>query len=379
MDDDDNGKTKDEVLYPTCSCVKDPFGLVGSNEGTCCGFSGSAPLDGTEKYGRNLWILRLNFAAAILHVILFIVLLSLVTTYEIDLTRPLSTKIGVWEKYPNKTVASTCKWDAGCANPVALPPVVGTAADGKFRIYDTSTDYGELSLAPLVLSFSALSAIFQFLRPFVGYGKEDYLGEVERRVNWLRWVEYSFSATTMILAVSFVLNVNSFGTNIMLATSTFATQICGLVGELMLERVKGNYRKDLFVSAWVVHLAGWVLQFGVFITIFVSYFQSAAVAKDVGGEDPPSFVYAIVLSMGLLFGSFGIVQFVDFIHRTCFDRAGEEGCCRQSICCDCGFFLCRGGIVASQAFELTYIALSLTAKALLSILVASNLFLDPEV
>lgn len=338
-------------------------------KGVTCFTKGRAYIFGCGKgpQPRNVWIIRLNFAAAALHLILFSVLLYFVVDYEIKLERTLSTKIAVWERVKN--TSATCKWDDACANPVPKPLVITTANDGKFLIYDTDSDYGTLSLAPLVLSFSALSFVFQFARPFLGYGESDYSDEIESRINWVRWVEYSFSATTMILAVAFVLNIQDVGSVAMLATSTAVTQFFGLVGELMLERKDGSYRKDLFVAAWVSHLSGWVLQFGVFFTIFVSYFQSVEQASSNGGESPPAFVYAIVLSMAILFGSFGLVQFFDFIHRTVYDNDGANGPlgCKRAMCCGC---------VAHDAFELAYIGLSLSAKALLSILVAANLFLD---
>ena len=359
MDDDngkdDNGKVKNRNRGVRCF-AKNPAYIVGCGD--------AAPY----AEPRNRLILQMNFAAAVLHLVLFVVLLSFVVDYDIELKRKLSTKIAVWERYPNTSTTPVCKWDEGCANPVPKPPVIGTASDGQFRIYDTDTDYGELSLAPLVLSFSALSAAFQFARPFLGYGDSDYSDEIERRINWVRWVEYSFSATTMILAVAFVLNIQDVGAVIMLATSTAATQLFGLVGELMLERENGSYREALFVPAWVAHFAGWVLQFGVFITIFASFFESVSQAKEQGGEKPPEFVYVIVLSMASLFGSFGLVQFFDFIHRTCYDNDDAKGCCRKNRCCDC--------LIAHDAFEVAYIGLSLSAKALLSIIVASNLFLD---
>ena len=357
---DDNGKNKLQEKGVRCFS-KGPAYIVG-----CGGVKKDKEGNPLFPEPRNVWIIRLNFAAAVLHLILFSVLLSFVVDYEITLERTLSTKIAVWERVSN--TSATCKFSDDCANPVPQPPLITTANNGKFLIYDTDSDYGTLSLAPLVLSFSALSFVFQFARPFLGWGDTDYLEGIERRVNWVRWVEYSFSATTMILAVAFVLNIQDVGSVAMLATSTAVTQLFGLVGELMLERKNGSYREDLFVAAWVSHLSGWVLQFGVFFTIFVSYFQSVEQAASNGGEEPPAFVYAIVLSMAILFGSFGIVQLFDFIHRTCYDRDGASGpLCKKGMCCGC---------VAHDTFELAYIGLSLSAKALLSILVAANLFLD---
>jgi len=348
-----------------------------------------------EKYkknekDRNFWIFRLNAAAVFLHLVLFCVLLGIVADKNIELLRNSTTKIAVWEKWPPNGTEHTCKWSKNCAKPVSRTRPFRTANNGYFRIYDKESEYGRLSLAPLVLSFSALSFLFQGIRPFVGLAKTDYLQEVtERRINWLRWLEYAFSATTMILAIAFVLAINNIGAIMMLATSTAVTQLFGLVGELMLERKNGEYREDLFVAAWTAHLAGWVLQFGVFFTIFVSYFESVRVAESDGTAKPPVFVWAIVLSMALLFSSFGLCQLCDFIHRTCYDRtppkildgsdkSEDQGCCRKERCCVCGGGACKNGVAASDAFELTYIGLSLSAKALLSIIVAANLFLDME-
>ena len=148
------------------------------------------------------------------------------------------------------------------------------------------------------------------MRPLVGWGESDYLDEVERRINWVRWVEYSFSATTMILAVAFVLNIQDVGSVAMLATSTAVTQLFGLVGELMLERKQGNYRTDLFIPADRSPVR---MDAVAFFAIFVSYFQSVEEAASNGGEEPPAFVYTLVLSMAILFGSFGLVQPVGFV------------------------------------------------------------------
>lgn len=361
--DDNNGKDKTQEKGVRCFTEKGTAYIFG------CGGVNKDKNDEPFPKPRNVWIIRLNLFAWLLHLGLFSVLLGFVVGYEITLERTLSTKIAVWERASDSNTSAACKFSDACANPVPEPNPVKTRNDGKFLIYDTDSDYGTLSLAPLVLSFSALSFVFQFARPFIGYGESDYLDEIERRINWVRWVEYSFSATTMILAVAFVLNIQDVGSVAMLATSTAVTQLFGLVGELMLERKDGSYRKDLFVAAWVSHLSGWILQFGVFFTIFVSYFQSVEQASSNGGESPPAFVYAIVLSMAILFGSFGLVQFFDFIHRTMYDRVGANGPlgCKRAMCCGC---------VAHDAFELAYIGLSLSAKALLSILVAANLFLD---
>lgn len=302
-------------------------------------------------------VLLLNAIAALLHLTLFVTLLVLVVRDRPDpFTKPLLQSITVWQEFD--ATNRTCE----------LPVCVQTANDGNFTIFSKSVENGELTLEYLILSFSALSFLFQGVRPWVGLqplkGQEkDYLAEVRARVNWLRWVEYSFSATCMILAISFVVDPNiEFSTVLMVSTSTAATQFCGLVGELMLEDNKQTgIRQELVVPAWVIHVTGWLLQFGVFTTIFNSYFQSVEYAQqdDTNAAEPPSFVTMIVVGEALLFSSFGITQLLDFVDRTC----------NVDLCC---------GRDPGTAFELVFIGLSLSAKFFLSIVVAANLWINPE-
>ena len=334
-------------------------------------------------------VLLLNAVAATVHLLAFVVLLTLVVALDVDLfTKPLEESITVWQTL-NATTYPTCKtWDKAAGGNVtgnasaAFPKGASCfeTAEGLFAIYKSSKPNGELTLGYLILSFSFLSFLFQGARPCLGLQTEDgkklsYLDEVDRRVNVVRWVEYAFSATTMILALSFLVSPHlSYSGAVLISTSTAATQLCGMVGELMLEVAPlsqgGDVRPELVVPAWIAHVAGWVLQFGVFAAIFSSYFLSAAYGdthKNAGS--PPAFVSAIVVGIALFFASFGLVQFVDFVDRTC----GKRRCpCKrkdenqQQVDC------------TGRGFELAYITLSLSSKLFLSLIVATQLWFRPD-
>lgn len=326
-----------------------------------------------DKCGVDSVVLFLNFLAALLHLIAFVTLLSIVVAWEVPVfTRPLEEPITVWEKLPKHTYPTCVEWNrnhsAGFPDDAAC---FETTNNGLFAIYKDTQENGELTLAYLILSFSALSFVFQGLRPFVGLQTPDdqlsYLDEVDRRVNWLRWVEYAFSATVMILAVSFLVSPHlSFSNAVLVSTSTAATQLCGLVGELMLEvDVRtGGVRTELIAPAWIIHFAGWVLQIGVFSAIFASYFLSVSYGdKNENAGSPPPFVNTIVVGIAVFYASFGIVQNVDFLDRTWLGDWISGVCCKAN---------------PGQRFELAYIALSLSAKIFLSAIVASNLWMNPD-
>ena len=328
-----------------------------------------------DKCGVDSGVLFLNFLAAFLHLIAFVTLLSIVVAWEVPVfTRSLEEPITVWEKLPKDTYPTCVEWNTNHSD--AFPDGAAcfeTTNEGLFAIYKATKENGELTLAYLILSFSALSFLFQGLRPFVGLQTPDkkqlsYLDEVNLRVNWLRWVEYAFSATTMILALSFLVSPHlSFSNAVLVSTSTAVTQLCGLVGELMLEvDVKtGDVRAELITPAWIIHFAGWVLQIGVFGAIFASYFLSVSYGDDPDNNaaSPPAFVNMIVVGIAVFYSSFGIVQNVDFLDRA----SWLKGCCSNR---------CPGKV--GQGFELAYIALSLSAKIFLSAIVASNLWMNPD-
>ena len=313
-------------------------------------------------------ILCLNATASLLHLVLFIILIIVRFGFFSDLklnSKDLMQSITVWNKFnsSNKTCAGV--------------PTCFTTAEDEFLISTKQIKSGSLTLEFLILSFSALSFIFQGIRPFIGIVVKgtpkgtpniynDYLDEVATRINWLRWIEYSFSATCMILAIGFVVDPNiEFSTVLLTSTSTAATQLCGLVGELMLEMnpfAKKNANTQELKSeanllpAWVIHFTGWILQIGVFASIFNAYTQSVAYADEHDAVPPPWFVGLIVWGEAVLFGSFGLTQLFDFL-----DRSGVS----------CG---CTKGV----RFEYVFIGLSLTAKFFLSITVAANLWVTPD-
>lgn len=345
-------------------------------------------------------VLVCNAAAAMLHASLFAALLVVVYMQDIELQRPLSQKISVWEEATgNYTKESACFHSPQCAIP--SPKIQVETNDGEFKIYAEQVDYGSLDLVWLVLSFSLLSAVFQGLRPFMDsverclqpclgclcgaccepvrskplLGSPYLTQDVMRGVNSSRFVEYSFSATVMILCIAFVLNVESFETIVALAVLTACCQLCGLVAELLLERdsAKG-YREELFGAAWLLHGLGWLQMGATFWLVLLRFLQSAQQASEGKGATPPSFVYGIVYGQLAFFSSFGMVQLGDFVHRTFYDKTPEKGepagkCCAKDKCCACP---------GRECVELWYISLSLTSKFVLSVLIAANLFINPE-
>jgi len=185
-----------------------------------------------------------------------------------------------------------------------------------------------LSLHWLVVSFFLLSCLFQWVAATM---PRDILPN-----HVVRFVEYSFSASVMIVAIALQLGIVSAQSILLLAALTWTTMMIGLVAEILLThavrpsnrylrvRLKPKEKSDdedetdhfeervitLKQAAWLAHLTAWVTQIVVFYVLLAHFHGSQYSCQD--GEvfklSAPKFVWAIVYVELMLFASFGFVQ-----------------------------------------------------------------------
>ena len=187
-------------------------------------------------------------------------------------------------------------------------------SDGKFCIGSTTQPvscnddgcYG-IDLGWLIISFHLLSFVFQsfaavtyFTPPILGY---KYNIMVENNKNPLRFIEYSFSASIMLIAIALLNGVTDINLITSIAVLTASCQLCGLAVEYIQEKA----------IKWVVHLTGWLQFMWAYGIIGHAFFKSIDSAKESSNTGPPSFVYAIVIALFLLYSSFGFVQLMELI------------------------------------------------------------------
>lgn len=230
-----------------------------------------------------------------------------------------------------------------------------------------------VNLFYLVFSFFLLSFAFQLLVyvPLVnGESVYNHMFETEQQnwsplnINWLRYIEYSFSATVMLLAISLLAGINDLYLLLCIGTMCGSCMLMGLCAEWMFRIAhylsesqssllyKGQIMMQCYYCAFLTHALGWLLLVVPWVVIIESYRQwwtARDCTVDGGrgaGPKPPEFVVAIIVSQGVLFLSFGLVQVYSFRFPK-----------------------------ATHTTELLYIALSLGAKTVLGLLVAVNVFM----
>ena len=151
-----------------------------------------------------------------------------------------------------------------------------------------------------------------------------YIRNLGRRINYVRWYEYSFSASVMIVVIASLCGMTELVSLIAIFGLTGAMNLFGLMMELHNQSTaKTDWTSFIFGS--VVGVIPWI---GI-----VLYFASAT-------PGPPTFVYAIVASLIFLYALFPLNMWLQYA---------------------------RKGWWKSYVFgEYGYMLLSLTAKSLLA-------------
>ena len=145
-----------------------------------------------------------------------------------------------------------------------------------------------------VAVFLGLAALDHLMTATVGRGV--YERDLRRGIDRFRWVEYSFSATLMIVLISFYSGITSINAVIAIAGANVAMILFGWLQERMNPPGRTSTTMLPFWFGTIAGLAPWV---------------SIAV-NIVGSETVPGFVYGIVFAQFVFFFSFGLNQWLQY-------------------------------------------------------------------
>ena len=158
----------------------------------------------------------------------------------------------------------------------------------------------------------------------------------------LRWIEYFFSAPVMILLIAAVGGITHVFLLITLFMLTATTMLFGHLAEKMNEKdADGTWQEKSTLARLWPSLLGWFPFVPVFVIVFWNFNNALDKARD-NGREVPGYVWAIVISQVVLFSLFSFPQLI---------LLGLE----------------RGPQYYLYG-EMTYLILSLTAKAVLGLL-----------
>lgn len=179
-----------------------------------------------------------------------------------------------------------------------VPTVKPIITDGKFTgVETTQVQLMDIPLAWFIASFFAMSAIAHFAAGWALRGR--YEAWLARGMNPLRWVEYAFSSTVMIVAIAYISYIKDFPALIALAGCNVAMNLFGWSMEAANEgRLDRGERIDWkhFIFGCIAGVVPWIA----IVSLLAAFSFQEGLPEGAG---IPAFVYVIV---GTLFVSFNI-------------------------------------------------------------------------
>ena len=154
-----------------------------------------------------------------------------------------------------------------------------------------NTTLFHLSLPLLVAAFFFLSAAAHF--SIVTFYQKQYVKLLAKGINKARWIEYSLSASIMIVAISLLVGVYDFMSLVMLFSLVAIMNLMGLVMEVHNQTTQ----KTNWLSYWIGCLAGVVPWVVIAFYLWLGADQ---------GSSAPAFVYWIFVSIFVFFNCFAI-------------------------------------------------------------------------
>lgn len=174
------------------------------------------------------------------------------------------------------------------ATETAGAPVLATASR---QIFD-------INLAYVVAAFFFMSAIAHAVVATI-YRKR-YETDLQKGVNRARWIEYAFSASTMIIAIGVLSGIVDVATLLSLFALVFVMNLTGLAMEV--------YNQGKTSPNWLVYIIGCIA--GIVPWLAIGLYLWAA--NVYGSGDIPAFVYWIYVSIFLFFNAFAVNMYLQY-------------------------------------------------------------------
>lgn len=158
--------------------------------------------------------------------------------------------------------------------------------------------FGEWRLGPIVAAFLILSGLFLLGSAY--WWHREYEAQIRRGVNLFRWMEYSITASMMIVVIGILCGIYDLSTLILL----FALNACMILFGWVMEVHNQTIQK----VDWTAFIFGCFAGIVPWIVLGLYFFN--AIKSNPGAV--PAFVYAIFWSLLFFFNIFAINMFLQY-------------------------------------------------------------------
>lgn len=164
----------------------------------------------------------------------------------------------------------------------------------------TLVEVVSVRIAWATAAFSGLSALFHAIIASPP-GFAAYRRELERGRNRFRWVEYSISATLMIVLIAMITGITDLAALLAIGFANIAMILFGW----LMEVVNRVDRRPWWTPFWFGCVAGVGPWLAIAAYLVVNQSQE-------GAQGPPTFVYGIIVTIFVLFNSFALNQWLQY-------------------------------------------------------------------
>lgn len=147
-----------------------------------------------------------------------------------------------------------------------------------------------------VFLFMSAIAHFSMAGPLYGF----YVAKLKEKINYIRWIEYSFSASWMLVIIALLCGIFDVGTLILIFGASAVMNLCGMLMEM---RNQGRSEVD-----WMPYIVGCIAGILPWIVLFI-YFFGAILSVS---ESIPTFVYFIIISLFVAFNVFAVIMVLQY-------------------------------------------------------------------
>ena len=159
---------------------------------------------------------------------------------------------------------------------------------------DTPGSLFDLPIGPAVALFLALAALDHLITATVM--RATYERDLARGINRFRWVEYSISATLMLILISSYSGITDVAALLCLVGANVGMILFGWLQETMNQPDRTTTTMKPF---WFGTLAGVLPWVAIWVNV-------------IGAETVPGFVFGIVVAEQIFFFSFGLNQWLQY-------------------------------------------------------------------
>ena len=222
-------------------------------------------------------------------------------SYQIQKLRSWNISMAILHAVQAVAVLLLAKSNVGIqpvtTNYITLDSLASTPAHPVF--VSATRHLFDVHLVWLIAVFFIVSAIAHV--SIATWYRARYDRDLGMGINKARWIEYSLSASTMMVVIGLIAGIFDIGTLLLMFGLTAVMNLCGLTMEL----VNQNRPK----VSWITYIVGSIAGILPWI-VYVFYIVGSKMFGEGGG--PPTFVYFILVSIFLFFNSFAYVMFKQY-------------------------------------------------------------------